>query len=116
MNLKTEQHGNSLGSEHQKLDTGRNVESNTLVTRVPGRGVWAERRTEREENHEPTDPRNPTNSKEGRNFNAGTTESIADGKHLRNQNPAKADMCHTDLVSPKCDTYKNEGVPGDSQN
>lgn len=74
------------------------------------------RRTEREENHEPTDPRNPTNSKEGRNFNAGTTKSIADGKHLKNQNTAKADICHTDLVSPKCNTYKNEEVPGDSQN
>ena len=105
-----------MGSEHQKLDTGRNVESNTLVTHVPGRGVWAERRTEREENHDPTDPRNPTNSKEGRNFNAGPTQSMGDGKYLKNQTTPKADICHTDLVSPEHNTYKNEEVPGDSEN
>lgn len=116
MNLKAEQQGTSLGSEHQKLDTGRNVESNTLVTHVPGRGVWAERRMEREENHDPTDPRNPTNSKEGRNFNAGPTQSMGDGKYQKNQTTPKADICHTDLVSPKHNTYKNEEVPGDSEN
>ena len=99
-----------------RSSTWAGTSSLTLVTRVPGRGVWAERRTERDENHEPTDPRNPTNSQEGRNFNTGTTETIADGKHLKNQNTAKADICHTDLVSPKCNTYKNEEVPGDSQN
>lgn len=57
-----------------KLDTGRNVESNTLVTRVPERGVWVERGLKEKKTMSPqTQETQQTLRKEGI-LNAGTTK------------------------------------------